>query len=163
MQLIGGSSNFGKISKHQSYYTCLALWKHHVNLVYLWCFHKAKQVYCIDRANVQGTYQSLIVLTIAWLYIHIIEQKFIQINETKLSVNRLRVNQLWFWRHFGRCWIISKGENLSQFRVEVIHKLKFKPGTVAENHQQLWVLWQETNLRLCNVGAILWSPSYVRL
>ena len=29
-----------------TFYTCLALWKH----------HKAKQVYCIHHANIQETY-----------------------------------------------------------------------------------------------------------
>ena len=37
-------------------HTCLALWKHHVNLLFTWCFHKAKQVYCIHHANIQETY-----------------------------------------------------------------------------------------------------------
>ena len=45
------------------FYPCSALWKHHVNLLsqficdnkFTWCFHKAKQVYCIHHANVQET------------------------------------------------------------------------------------------------------------
>ena len=35
-------------------------WKHHVNLLFTWCFHKAKQVYSIHHANVQETYFSFL-------------------------------------------------------------------------------------------------------
>ena len=37
----------------QRNYTCLALWKHHVNLLLQ---NEAKQVYCIHHVNVQETY-----------------------------------------------------------------------------------------------------------
>ena len=40
-------------------------------------------------------------------------------------------------------------------RVEIIHKSKFLPGTVEKKFINYKVLRQESNLRLCDAGALL--------
>ena len=47
------------------------------------------------------------------------------------------------------------------FRVEIIHISKFKPGRVEKNIINYKVLWRESNLRLCDAGAML-LPTYLR-